>query len=94
MVQKSIAELFIDCNETGFHVVNQNSYTSAYCNSFHQHSEAEKIDPMTHFIFNLLMMENALIKSPCMAKKLWELIYEIKSLCLLSVDTLSYWKSS
>lgn len=39
---------------------------------------------MTPFIFNLLMMENSLIKSPCLAKKeLWELIYEMKSPCVL-----------
>lgn len=37
------------------------------------------------------MMENALIKSPCMAKieKIEKLFYEIKSPCLLFVDHLT-----
>lgn len=63
--------------------------------SFHQCSGAERIDLLTPFILNLFMMENLLIKSPSLAKEeLWKLIYEIKSLCLLFIYTLAYWKSS
>lgn len=55
----------------------QGSYTLAYCVSFYQHS-AERIDLMTPFIFNLVMMKKFLIKSLYLAKKeLWELANEI-----------------
>lgn len=85
-VWKSITKLFIDYNEAGFHVTNQNSYTLAYCISFHRHSGAERIDLMTPFIFNLLMMENSLIKNPCWAnKELWELVYEMKSVFTICI---------
>jgi len=68
-VWKSITKLSIDYNEAAFHLANRNSCTLACCISSHRHSGAERIDLLTPFIFNLLMMENSLIKTPCLAKK-------------------------